>query len=427
MQTMMLPVDAIHIRTRQRTEDEATRKHILELARDIQENGLIHAPQIDVNRELVAGWCRLSAIKMIACEYYYAGSKVAPGFIPVTVTHMTEEKDLHRLELMENLRRKNLSPMDEAKAIAKLHKFNEEQHSGNWTREETGAALDQLRGDTPRQPAARRSEVSDALLLAPFENDPDVVRASTRKEAVSIARKKMEQQLTATLGEFYKPESSDHELLEGDCRIILPTLAEGSFSGIVCDPPYGIEAQDFGDQTMKGGHKYDDSAEYALSVIEAILVEGYRVCTPTAHLYMFCDLEHFYPIRELAVRAGWQAFPSPLIWNKPNIGHAPWPGYFSRRYEIILFCQKGIRALQRSRSDVFEFPAVTKKLHAAEKPVDLIKEFLSLSFLPGEKILDPCAGGGTIFRAAKLANMRATGIENEPQSVGLCKAAITEA
>lgn len=424
MQTLLLPVDAIHIGARQRTDDEATKKHIVDLARDIQENGLIHAPQVDQNQDLVAGYCRLSAIKMIACEYYYAGTKVAPGFIPVTVTHKTDERELYRIELMENLRRKNLSPMDEAKAITQLHKYQEETRGATWTKADTGAVVDELRGELPRENAARTKEVSDALLLAPFEHDPDVARASTRKEAVAIARKKMEQQFTATLGEFVKPETSDHRIIQGDCREVLKTLPDATFAGIVCDPPYGMDADSFGDQAMKTGHAYADSSELAIDIATSIFSEGRRLCGPQAHLYMFCDLRHFSVLQTLAREHDWMVFATPLIWYKPNIGHAPWPGYFSRRYEHILFAQRGGRALQRSRADVFEYAADTKKLHAAQKPVDLLKELLSLSFFPGEQILDPCAGSGSIFRAAKSLNMRATGIELDDQSVGFCKAAI---
>lgn len=427
MQTIMLPVDQIFIGKRQRSDDEATKKHILELTRDIQENGLIHAPLIDANNELVAGFCRLSAVKAIACEYYYAGAKVAPGFIPVTVTHHVDQRDIYRVELHENLRRKNLTPLDEAKAIAKLHKFLEEQKGTNWTKEDTGRELEQLRAESPRERSARATEVSDALLLAPFENDADVQKASSRREAVSIAKKKLEQSLTATLGEYVGVgTSTDFTILQGDCREVLKTLPPKSFAGIICDPPYGMDADTFGDQTMKGGHNYEDTSELALSIAESIFTLGADLCEDTAHLYMFCDRRHWDILQSLAERTGWRVFPTPLIWHKPNIGHAPWPGYFARRYETILFAMRGNRALQKSRSDVFEFPAVTKKLHAAEKPVDLIRELLALSFFPGEHVLDPCAGSGTIFRAARLAGVRATGIEMDTQSVGFCKAAIAE-
>ena len=75
---------------------------------------------------------------------------------------------------------------------------------------------------------------------------------------------------------------------------------------------------------------------------------------------------------------------------------------------------------------MFEFSVSGEKLHAAQKPVDLYAELMKLSFLPGELILDPCAGSGTIFRAAKVAGMRAIGYENDPASANLCRAAIAE-
>lgn len=425
--TMFVPVDSIHIGTRQRTEDAATEKHIVELARDIQENGLIHAPLIDGNHDLVAGYCRLSAIKRIAVEYFYAGTKVAPGFVPVTISHMSDARDIFRVELHENLRRKNLSPLDEAKAIAKLHKFHKESNP-EWTRTETGKELDSLRGESPRGPAARNDEVSDALLLANFDQDTDVAKAKSRKEAVNIAKKKLEQNLTATLGEFLGDDLtgilSDHRIIQGDCREVLKTLPDGEFAGIICDPPYGIGADEFGDQTMKGGHKYSDTKELAYDIAAHVFEHGPRICSESPHLYLFCDFRYFEDFRRMGVDKGWQVFNTPLIWHKPNLGHAPWPGFFARRYECMLFACRGARALQKSRSDIFEFPAVVNKIHAAQKPVELLEELMSLSFLPGERILDVCAGSGSIFHAAKAAGMLATGIELDEQSVGFCKAAI---
>lgn len=423
MQTIMLPVEAIFFGKRQRTDDEGTKKHIVELAEDIKINGLIHAPQVDENNNLVAGWCRTQAIKTIETPYFYAGAEIAPGFIPVTRTHKKEEKELYRIELMENLRRKNLSPLDEAKAIARLHKYYEESHT-SWTREDTGKALDTLRAESPREINARQKEVSDALMIAPYEADPDVQKATSRREAVAIVRKKMEQNLVATLGEFLVQDNSDFEIIQGDCREVLKTLPSSSFAGIICDPPYGIDADTFGDQTMKGGHKYEDTSDLAIDIGRSVFSEGHRVTGSDAHLYMFCDLRHFSVLQALGREHSWDVFATPLIWHKPNLGHAPWPGYFGRRFECILFAKKGGRTLQRSRSDVFEFAADTKKVHAAQKPVNLLKELLSLSFFPGERVLDPCAGSGGIFTAAKQVNMLATGIEIDDQSIGFCKAAI---
>jgi DNA modification methylase len=427
MQTIMIPVEQIHIGSRQRTEDAATEKHIVELARDIQENGLIHAPLVDANNELVAGFCRISAIKRIAVEYFYAGVKIAPGFVPVTITHMTDERDLFRVELHENLRRKNLSPIDEAKAVKRLHEFHVAR-SAAWTKEDTGRELDILRGELPRQQPARTGEIADALLLASFETDADVAKAGSRSEAVKIAKRKLEQNLTATLGSFLAAadNSSEHTIIQGDCREVMKTLPEGEFAGIICDPPYGIDADSFGEQTMKGGHTYEDTKELAHDIVSHIFTLGPRICSETAHVYIFCDLRYFADFRRMGEEAGWRVFNTPLIWHKPNLGHAPWPGFFGRRYECILFACRGARALQKSRSDVFDFAADTNKVHAAQKPVALLEELLSLSFFPGEKVLDVCAGSGSIFRAAKATGMVVTGIELDAKHVDYCRAAIAE-
>ncbi len=72
------------------------------------------------------------------------------------------------------------------------------------------------------------------------------------------------------------------------------------------------------------------------------------------------------------------------------------------------------------------YPAVKNKIYAAQKPVELLQEILGLSFYPGEHVLDPCVGSGSLFRAGKLAKLRVTGIELNPLAINLAKAAIAE-
>jgi site-specific DNA-methyltransferase (adenine-specific) len=203
-------------------------------------------------------------------------------------------------------------------------------------------------------------------------------------------------------------------------------MPDACVNGIITDPPYGMGADTFGDQTFKLGHEYEDDEESALRVASSILHQGFRVCKDAAHLYMFCDIRLWSDLKSIAQAAGWQAYPTPLIWHKPNVGHAPQPGFFLRRYEAILFARKGNRTLRTSASDVIECPAPTDKQHAAQKPHELIARLMQLSFLPGEHVLDPCAGSGTVFRAAKASNLLATGIELNPQFVNQCKVIIGE-
>lgn len=417
----VVPVESILIGARQRTLDEDTKRHISSLLEEIKADGLIHAPTIDKGNNLVAGFCRLSAIRALDKPYFYAGAQVAPGFIPVVYTHWERKGDLFRIELHENLRRKNLTAIDEAKAISELHRFQQELHGSSWTQEDTGKELDKVRGEGPRTFKARNEEVADSLLIEQFANDPEVQKAKSRNEAKKIATKKLEQAFTQGLGALQALKQSDFKLIHGDLASVIKTFEKESFHGIVVDPPYGVDADKFGDQTTIGGHAYVDTQDLAIEVAGDIFMEGYRVCKPDAHLYLFCDIRLFDTLRNIADTCNWQVFPTPLIWYKPGLGHAPIPGYFGRRYETILFAQKkgGSRRLQRSRSDVFEYPPVKDKIHAAQKPQALIKELLELSFFPGEHILDPCCGSGTIFHAARSAKMRATGIEKSLESFNI--------
>lgn len=425
-QLAILPAESIHIGKRQRTDDAATEKHIDELSKEIASNGLIHAIAINKEHELVAGYCRLSAVKKLDKEYMYASSSIGKGFIPCVIVHQDTERDQFRLELMENLRRKNLSPMDEAKAVAALHQMFAEEHGPDWTQGKTGEELDTLRGEL-RTSNAGHIEVGEALLIAQFSDDPDVAKAGTKREAVALAKKKMEQAFTQGLGALApKPSMSDFVFQEGNLLDILPKWKDASFNGIVCDPPYGIGADEFGEQAMSRRHEYADTEVNAFSIAHVVFKEGYRICQDTAHLYMFCDLRMFSRFYTEATSCGWQVFNKPLIWHKINVGHAPWPGYFSNRYECILFAQKGDRKLSKSRSDVFEFAVPSERLHAAGKPVGLYEELLSLSFFPGELVLDPCAGGGTIFKAAKASGLRAVGIEMDPLYANICRQVIHE-
>lgn len=424
-QVVVIPVESIQIGARQRTTDAATMKHIEELSNEIASNGLLHAVAISKNHELVAGYCRLNAIKLLKGEYHYASARIDPHFIPCVIVHQEAERDQFRLELMENLRRKNLSPLDEARAIAALHKMFQGERGPEWDETKTGQELDALRGES-RNPRMGQREVADAILLEGFADDVDVQKAGSRAEAVKIATKKLERAFTQGLGALALPAEGDFILTEGSLLDLMPTILNNSYHGIICDPPYGINADQFGEQTRGHEHAYEDTVEAGLSLAEVILREGFRICRDSAHLYMFCDLRMFLTLKSLAKHFGWQPFATPLIWHKVNVGHAPWPGYFSHRYECILFAQKGNRQLQRSRSDVFEFPPEGDKLHAAQKPVELYKELMVLSFFPGELILDPCAGSGTIFRAAKATGLRAVGLENNPESANLCRHVISE-
>jgi site-specific DNA-methyltransferase (adenine-specific) len=130
---------------------------------------------------------------------------------------------------------------------------------------------------------------------------------------------------------------------------------------------------------------------------------------------MFCDIELFEWLKSTAANMGWSPFRRPLIWQKSESeGMAPWGGSGPRiTTEFIFFATKGQRGLNASPIDVFNVKRVSRseRIHAAEKPVELLKTLIQCSTLPNDLVLDPCCGSGSTLVAAKELKRQALGIE----------------
>ena len=59
------------------------------------------------------------------------------------------------------------------------------------------------------------------------------------------------------------------------------------------------------------------------------------------------------------------------------------------------------------RKDGKEIP----RIHPAQKPVNLLKQLISIFTDPGDVVIDPCAGSGSTLRAAKELGRHSYGFE----------------
>lgn len=410
--------------TRQRKD--IPQEHIVELAKSIRENGLLHAPIVDSNFTLITGDCRRRALELLTeqgAPYFYNGEEVLPAYVPVIITHLTSEIDLFRIELEENLRRKNLSHVDQAVAIAELHKMNQKLNGPATTLKDTGMELAAIQGKPFT--SGDSTKVADALIVAQFANDPAVRAARTAGQAARIAKKKIEQEFLASVGAKAGETKTRHEVLTGSSFDLLPTLTPGSFDVILTDPPYGVDAHKFGSAGFMGeAHKYEDTVETALAAYQLVAETGYFLCAEEAHAFVFCDLVHFDSIKLIFEIAGWSVWKTPLIWYKGTTAHAPRPEHGPKRtYETILFASKGDKKVMKLGLDVLDFPAVhhSAKLHPAEKPVKLLEELLSWTIVPGSRVLDPFAGSGPTLEAADGLGCDATLVELDPKYAGIAR------
>lgn len=414
MQT--LPITSIIVKDRQRKEIGP--KKLEELKRGILSKGLLHpivlSLEPDGTYRLRAGERRLRAMSDLHTEghtFTHNGEPVPEDHVPYVLTGDLAEDDLYELELEENLLRENLTWMEEVEARAALHELRKKQNPGQ-TISETGKELAEIKSI----PAVTgRDQIHRAVLLAANKDNPRVKKAKTESEAFKALLDESEQQWQAKLAQAEKNIKSPHQLINADCREAFSQIQNGTISTIICDPPYGIEANQAGQDSK---HFYNDSPEYALEICRFIIREGFAKCTPRAILFMFCDIDHFVTLKTYAAQQAWSVFRTPIIWNKEVSGRAPWGrAGFQRSYEILLFAVKGQDELVIPGGlDILSFKqdSAKNRTHAANKPVALIEHLIKISTLPGELVLDPCCGSGVIFTAATRSKVRAIGIELDP-------------
>lgn len=414
-----------------RQRSEIDEKELQELAKSIAKDGLIHAPIVTKDLRLVAGERRVEAIKLLEQEYVYDRNYVPPGHIPVVKTASTDPRALHRIELEENIRRVDLSPVDRARALAGLHQIRVEEaveaQLPTPTVKDTAQVVAEMRGKD--KPTSEQRELADAIILDSLADHPEVQKQKTHSGAVKAAKQIMERQMMEAIGhEESCDDGGNVRLVTGDAREVLGIeLESGSVDCYVVDPPYGIGADSFGEQSTVEGHEYSDSWKEASSLIRDLARLMAEYAAPECHAYVFCDIRRFSDVADIFAEEGWHIWSTPLIWNKGSSGHAPRPGFGPRRsYEALVFCSRGNKRVAATGNDVLSFNAVRDKKHGAEKPVDLLEHLLKWSCIPGDLVVDPTCGVGSTLLAARNLGLSALGVELNDKYAAIGRARLAE-
>jgi len=410
----MLTIDAQHIQIPEdRQRKEFPTEAQAELVDSIQTLGLIQPIVLREGSTLAAGERRLRACKVLIHNGIQIkhGKNVCPtGHIPYIDFGSLSATDAAEVELHENIKRLDITWQERARAYEKLRDLRAQT-----------SAIPPTISELAKETHSSSERTGTMLMLARHLDDPEVAKAATPTEAAKIVKKKAEsaQRLREA---FVNPTSqinSQHTISNEDARTFLRSLPAASFDVILTDPPYGVGADGFGEQSS--GHEYDDSYATWLNLMPAVLSEGFRVTKSNAHAYIFCDPRRYEDIIAMARRAGWNPWHVPLIWNKRN-GTLPEPEYGPRRtYEMIVYLRKGNRKVLQVLPDVLEYSPVVTKIHPAQKPIELYLDLLSRSAEPGQTVLDPFLGSGTLFPAANLRKLIATGCENNMSNFVLAR------
>lgn len=209
--------------------------------------------------------------------------------------------------------------------------------------------------------------------------------------------------------------------IRGDSINVLPQIVDKQFDLILTDPPYNKNwTVDYGMNRRRKdtGIANDYRAE---KVILDVFTHCVRVLRDDRPFFCFSswDAVPFF-VEILRDQLGLK-YKNMIIWDKclPNNISGDWKGSFGSVYEVILFFTKGRFILnpkiQGRKNDILKFknPPVRQRLHPHQKPQELLKTIINYTTKEGDYVLDPFAGVGSTYYAAKELNRRCYAIELE--------------
>jgi site-specific DNA-methyltransferase (adenine-specific) len=217
------------------------------------------------------------------------------------------------------------------------------------------------------------------------------------------------------------------ELSTQDAVSWLATLPGESVDLLITDPAYeSLEKHRAIGTTTRLKHSKASSNDWFKIFPNArfgeLFREIYRVLRKDTHFYLLCDAETMFIAKPEAEQAGFR-FWKPLVWDKCTIGM----GYHYRaRYEFILFFEKGKRRLNDlGIPDIISVPRI-RGGYPAEKPAEIADVLIRQSSQPGEVIVDPFMGSGSVGIAAAKLGRRFLGNDLNPEAVRIAAQRLRE-
>lgn len=182
-------------------------------------------------------------------------------------------------------------------------------------------------------------------------------------------------------------------LINLDCNEGMASLEDGSVDLILTDPPYIKEQWETAYRTLA--------------------TQGARILKPSGYLITYCGHIHLNQIMRILDESGLEYY-----WIIMQGNHGPKCLIHSRNllagFKPILVYQKPpIKALNRISLDVVTGQR-SKTYHAWQQDIHEAIHLLRTFARPGDLVVDPFTGSGTVPLAAKALGLRFVGYEIDP-------------
>ncbi|MGH8208451.1 MAG: DNA methyltransferase [Steroidobacteraceae bacterium] len=200
------------------------------------------------------------------------------------------------------------------------------------------------------------------------------------------------------------------QVIQGDCKAVLPTLPDESVDFVLTDPPYLGRYKDRLGRTLAN----DDNP----AAVVGAYAELYRVLKRDR----FCISFYGYPKLDAFVHAWTEA-------GFDTVGHIVWPKPYISSTRFVGVAHEAAYVLAKGRPqkparplpDVQPWEYSGNKAHPTEKAVSVLLPLIRSFSRPGDLVLDPFSGSGSTLVAAALSGRRYFGIELEAKYVELAR------
>ena len=206
---------------------------------------------------------------------------------------------------------------------------------------------------------------------------------------------------------------SDNIIL-GNSLEILETLEDGCIDIVLTDPPYGIDYisnRSIYDNTITKRGLLNDGKDEAFNLLDKTCEVLQRKTAENSHLYFFCSWAVFSNFETIISK--YFTIKTPIVWDKGNKGSGDLDNDWGNQTEIVIYCVKGKKLVNNRRGNLISVPRLhtSKMVHPTQKPNELIKQILEVSFTDGDFIVDPFMGSGSTVKVCNELKAKCLGIE----------------
>lgn len=389
---------------------DAEPKDIEEMAISLGVYGQLQPIGVSPTGQLVYGLHRLLAARKLGW----------PAIAAIRKSSLTELEHREQ-ELEENIRRKQMKPVEIVQATAEIHKLKIAANP-NWTMAQTAVVAKLPRG---------KVDVSEHVKMAKMiELFPELAEAKSVSQLKSWAEAKAAL-VNRTIAVQEQPDvygSIAERIWLGDSVELIKTIADNSFDAVITDPPFGLDYDDRKSGTEGALSSYKDDKQ-AYERLLSMAPDIYRVVKPNGWLVWFFGISWYERVKAVFREAGFTVDEIPIIWDRSGGRcHTNRPDrYFARAYDVAIHCIKGNPQIPGKRglpNVIHVDPVPTEERDAlVERPVELYAELIRRLTIPGETVADFFVGSGSCPAAAASTGRNYFGCElsSERRAIALKK------